>query len=87
QQNKITNASENIIQQIRKAIPNDFKMNPTSKRNLVKLGFKITEGNHYKIIYKNDNRYCFTVAKTSSDSRSNQNLRSSILKNLFNTNE
>ena len=64
-----------------------FKMNPTSKRNLVKLGFKITEGNHYKIIYKNDNRYCFTVAKTSSDSRSNQNLRSSILKNLFNTNE
>ena len=87
QQNKITNASENIIKQIRKAIPNDFKMNPTSKRNLVKLGFKITEGNHYKIIYKNDNRYCFTVAKTSSDSRSNQNLRSSILKNLFNTNE
>ncbi|MGN0455055.1 MAG: hypothetical protein ACI4G1_07790 [Ruminococcus sp.] len=87
QQNELLNASEKIVSQIRNVFSGNFKMNSATKRKISELGFNIQEGNHYKITYKDDNRYQFTVAKTPSDGRAVQNLRSEILKNLFSTND
>lgn len=54
------------------------------KDGLIEMGFSITEdGKHYKIVYKSDDRYVFSVPKTSSDHRSGLNLASDIAKRIF----
>ena len=46
-------------------------------------GIEVIDGDHYKLIYKGDPRYSFTLAKTSSDYRSKENLLSEIKNVLF----
>ena len=84
QQNGIAREFEEVIRNIRRAFPNDFKMTPANRKNLRSLGFDIEDRDHYKLVYKGDERYHFTIAKTTSDKgRAGKNLRSEILRVLF----
>ncbi|QZS45181.1 hypothetical protein K2F51_06335 [Streptococcus mutans OMZ175] len=59
-------------------------MSKKLRQELQKLGFKITDdGKHYKLVYYEDNRYTFTIAKTPSDSRAGKNNVSIISKKVF----
>ena len=50
---------------------------------LERVGFKlVAEQNHYKIVYRGNERYWFTISKTPSDRRSGQNNASDIIKRL-----
>ena len=47
------------------------------------LGFEVvSEKNHYKIVFKGDEKYWFPISKTPSDGRSGRNLASDIIKRL-----
>ena len=61
------------------------KVDESLKRNLKQFGFVITkDGGHYKLTYKGDPRYMFTIASSGSDSRhGGGNLASQINKNLL----
>lgn len=59
-------------------------MDAKSRSELSALGFDISEdGKHYKITFRGDPRYMFTLPKTSSDHRSGKNLSSDITGTLF----
>lgn len=52
----------------------------------VRIGKKLSvdeAGKHWKAVYQEDDRYTFTISKTSSDHRAGKNLASTILKKLF----
>lgn len=57
-----------------------------SERDIVELervGFKlVSDKNHYKIVYRGNERYWFTISKSPSDRRSGQNNASDIIKRL-----
>ncbi len=57
-----------------------------SKRDIAELervGFKlVSEQNHYKVVYRGNERYWFTISKSPSDRRSGQNNASDIIKRL-----
>lgn len=84
QQNKISGELGDVIKNMRRAFPNDFRMTPATRKILRGLGFDIEERDHYKLIYKGDQRYHFTLAKTPGDNaRGGKNLRSEILRVIF----
>lgn len=83
QNNKMCNNSSEIISQIRRIFSGDLKLTSAMRRDLGNLGFRIEERVHYRLTYKDDERYAFTMSKTSSDKRAAKNLRSEILKMLF----
>ena len=54
------------------------------RQRLLELGFTITEdGKHYKVRYKNDNRYMSTISKTASDHRTGDNSASIICQKML----
>lgn len=68
-----------------KAILRNYQgLDRTTQDSLVKMGFSIREdGKHYKLIFANDERYTFSLAKSPSDRRGGLNLVSDISKILF----
>lgn len=51
--------------------------------DLQSLGFEvISDSNHYRLIYKGNEKYVITLHKTPSDARSGKNLVSDILKTI-----
>ncbi len=82
-QNELTNNSEKIFDDIKEVLGNGKDISQKTLRTLKSLGFEIEEGNHYKLKYNNDQRYHFTMAKTTSDYRSMANLISEIKNTLF----
>lgn len=57
--------------------------NPT-RTSLEKIGFHISEdGKHIKLVYRQDDRYTFALAKSGSDKRGGLNSASDISKRLF----
>lgn len=53
-------------------------------RGLRDLGFELTgDGKHYKMVFRNDDRYTFTLAKSASDYRSGLNAAGTIARLLF----
>ena len=83
QNNEICDNSKEIISQIRRVFSSDLKMTGALRRDISNLGFSIEDRAHYKLTYNDDERYAFTMSKTSSDGRAAKNLRSEILKVLF----
>lgn len=82
------NQSTGIIDVFKTNIKEAFRdyssMTPDLKRILNSLGFSVDDsGKHIQIIFKDDDRYSFTVPKTASDHRSGLNLASDISKTLF----
>lgn len=68
-----------------KSILRGYKtMSKEVRDGLLELGFSITEdGKHYKLVYRSDGRYVFSMPKTSSDHRAGLNLASDIAKRIF----
>jgi len=59
-------------------------MDSRTKRELEQIGFAITEdGKHHKLVYQNDSRYTFTLAKSGSDYRGGLNAAGDICRLLF----
>lgn len=83
QQNPITNTSKYIMENISKALGYNNDLTRNQRRLLIENGFDIEERGHYQLTYKHDQRYIFTLAKTSSDHRSKKNLISEINNILF----
>ncbi len=54
-------------------------MKPQIQSALTNMGFEIiSETNHYKIRFCQDNRYVISFAKTASDHRAGMNIASNI---------
>lgn len=83
QNNEMCDKSSEIASEIRRIFSGDLKLTSAMRRDLGNLGFRIEERVHYRLTYKDDERYAFTMSKTSSDKRAAKNLRSEILKMLF----
>ena len=59
-------------------------MDARCRNALLQLGFDVTEdGKHYKAVYQGDNRYTFSIPKTSSEHRAGKNLASDITNKLL----
>ena len=59
-------------------------MDGKTRKTLEGMGFSISEdGKHYKLIFQNDDRYTFPLAKSGSDYRGGLNAASDIAKRLF----
>ncbi|WP_441242048.1 hypothetical protein [Tardiphaga sp. 768_D3_N2_1] len=59
-------------------------MDAKTRKALENMGFSITDdGKHYKLIFQEDDRYMFILAKTGSDHRGGLNAASDIAKRLF----
>ncbi len=86
QENKKTGKDEQIKKLLREILNKDGSFNGAKRRQLNDLGFIVNEGKHYKITYGNDDRYMFTLSKTTGDYRSNLNAVSRAANKLFDRN-
>jgi len=81
------NPSQEYSKQIRTQIEELFSdytgMTKRLEGRLRELGFSLIEGNHYKIIWRDDNRYIFPFAKTPSDHRAGRNIARDLIHLLF----
>ncbi|MBP3567825.1 MAG: hypothetical protein J6K04_01545 [Lachnospiraceae bacterium] len=78
---EITKSREKRIKQVLKGYRS---MSSSMRQDLQEFGFTITEdGKHYKLTFCDDPRYVATMAKTSSDHQSGDNLSATIIKNML----
>ena len=81
--NSVTDNPSIMKNELRGALKNGM-MSATAKAALKGMGFEIEDdGTHFKIVYKGDDRYRFSVSRTPSDGRSNKNTISDILLELL----
>lgn len=74
----------NIMKDIKNMFKQYRKMDSKLRQSLHEMGFSISEdGKHYKLFFKNDPRYMFTISKTSSDIRAGKNITSEIISKIF----
>lgn len=83
QQNVQTETPEKIVELLKEILNGDGSFNNSKKKQLSELGFEVEEGKHYKVTYRGDDRYMFTLAKTPSDFRANKNAVSRASNKLF----
>ena len=82
--NQASSAERDVEGEIKDAFSESGDLGGEQRRVLEDLGFSVEEaGKHWKAIYQGDDRYAFTISKTSSDHRAGKNLASTILKKLF----
>lgn len=72
-----------IRAQIEELFSNYTGMTKPLEGRLRELGFSLNDGNHYKIIWRNDQRYVFSFAKTPSDRRAGRNIARDLIHLLF----
>ena len=58
-------------------------LTPEIQSTLIDVGFRITDGKHYKLTYYDDERYTVPMAKSGSDWRGGENLISEIRKRIY----
>lgn len=81
--NAQTGRADEIAECLREVIDKSCNLNNQKKRQLAELGFDIEVGTHYKITFKGDERYSFTLSKTAGDYRSNTNTLKDAVNTLF----
>jgi len=82
--NQTRGQRQSIEYTLRSVLPGYRRMNAKTRRVLNKLGFTISQdGRHYKVVFRGDPRYSFSLPKTGSDSRGGANLLSDIRKRLL----
>lgn len=82
--NKKTSFHEEIREEIKNILRHYKSMSKDTRSALEKIGFTISdEGKHYKLVYHDDERYTFSLAKTGSDHRGGLNSVSDISKYLL----
>ena len=75
--NEPTGENERIINELKRLIKPGMKWNSNTKHRIKSLGFQIVEGDHDKLVFK-DNKYMYTISSTPSDNRGAKNLFSEI---------
>ena len=84
EKNEYTGLLREKKEKIKQLLKNYSGLNPKLEQNLKELGFTvIAEKDHYKLIYKDDARYTFIMAKTPSDNHAGANNASVINTNVF----
>lgn len=83
--NELTGALEEKRAEIKRILKGYTKVGDSLKRDLKAYGFIITkDGGHYKLTYKGDSRYLFTMASSGSDSqRGGENLIGDIIRDML----
>ena len=83
--NEKSNKLEMKRKDIKRILKGYTKVNDRLKRELRDFGFEINKANdHYKLTYKGDSRYLFTMAVSGSDSQhGGSNLSSEIIKKIL----
>ena len=77
--NQPTQCKEDFEDRIKSLFKTYRDMDAPTRSALLKLGFSISEdGKHYKLVFRSDGRYTFTIPKTSSDHRAGKNIASDI---------
>lgn len=75
---------ESMLDELKETLRQYSSMSSAARTTLERLGFEITEeGKHYKLIFRGDNRFPFTLPKTGSDYRGGLNAFSDMKKKLF----
>lgn len=82
------NPYQHLIEKKKKELKKIFKnfrsMSESMKKDLMAMGFQITEsGKHYKLTFNGDQRYMVSVSKTPSDANSGNNCASDIGKMMM----
>ena len=84
EKNEYTGVLREKKEKIKQLLKNYSGLNPKLEQNLKELGFTVIAANdHYKLIYNDDARYTFTMAKTPSDNHAGANNASVINTNVF----
>lgn len=83
--NEITGAVDKKRKDIKRILKGYTKVGDSLKCDLKAYGFAIEkEGRHYKLIYKGDSRYLFTMAASGSDSQhGGGNLSAEIIRDML----
>jgi hypothetical protein len=69
---------------LRECLSTERTLSAGDRAKLERAGFRISDdGKHWKATYQGDERYVFTMSKTSSDHRAGKNLVSQISRRLF----
>jgi hypothetical protein len=84
QENQMIGNREDYCTTIKNIFKDYRKMTPKIRGELDRCGFQFSEkGKHYKIKFYGDDRYVFSLPKTSSDVKSGKNIASQINNALF----
>lgn len=82
--NTETGESDRIEEEIRDAMHNRTELGSSERKALEEAGFEISDdGKHYKLVFRGDDRYTFSMARTGSDWRGMKNWISDTTKRLF----
>lgn len=82
--NHETGESDRIEQAIRSALSSSNQLGKNERRALEEVGFSISaEGKHYKLVFRGDDRYTFSMPRSGSDWRGMKNWVSDTIKRLF----
>lgn len=82
--NQISSEGEELEGQIKRILHGCKNLGKKERRQLEDVGFEIHEdGKHIEIIFRDDQRYSFTMPKTGSDHRGMKNFISDVRKKLF----
>ncbi len=81
--NPVKGYGKEIFERIKQIFSRGEGIKDKEFAELRELGFEVvSEKNHYKIVFKGDEKYWFPISKTPSDGRSGKNLASNIIKRL-----
>lgn len=82
--NPTSSISKEKREALKKLLRDYRSMDSATRSGLEELGFTITEeGKHYKLVYHDDDRYVFPLAKSGSDRRGGLNSVSDIAKRIL----
>lgn len=69
-ENKKIGVKDKIRDELKEVLRQNEEMDRKTRRKLKDMGFEIYEkGSHFKLVYKEDERYAFTLSRTPSDRR------------------
>ncbi len=75
---------ESLLTSLKTMLRGYTSMSSTTRRELESMGFDVTEeGKHYKLVFRNDQRYSFTLSKSGSDYRGGLNAFTDLKKRIF----
>jgi hypothetical protein len=81
--NKIKGNGLKMLDELKQVFKDGERIGEREMTQLKRLGFELVSDNtHYKMVYKGNPKYCFTLEKTPSDYRYTGNIVSDITKKL-----
>lgn len=82
--NSLPGEKDTLLESLKELLRSYREMDSTTRSELERLGFVINDdGKHYKLLFRNEVRCPFILAKTGSDHRGGLNSFSDIKKRLF----